>query len=81
MSISIMYTHVWTISKVIDLNKEKEICLLNKEYMVNMVVKCIVQMYITADLKAYWLLVTSLFSTNRKKFMKLKWSMYQQNLP
>ena len=25
-------THVWTVPKVVGKNKEKEICLLNKEY-------------------------------------------------
>ena len=53
-----------TISKVIGINKEREICLPNREYMsshtwerINMVVKCIEHMHITAELKAYGLLV------------------------
>ena len=70
---SAKHTSVWipivifemcTISKVIGINEEKEKCLPNREYLsghrwerINMVVKCIVHMHITAELKAYWLLV------------------------
>ena len=56
-------THVCTISKVIGINEEKEISLPNREYIsghirerINVVVRCIVHMHITAQLKAYWLL-------------------------
>ena len=50
--------------KVIGINKEKEICLPNKEY-INATeekvqiwfTKCMVRMYITAELKAYWLYI------------------------
>ena len=55
-----IYTHVCTISKVIGINEEKVICLPNMEYKsgqrlerINMIVKCIVHMHITAELKAY----------------------------
>ena len=64
MAISICIdTHVCIISKVKGIDEEKEICLHNREYIschrlerINMVIKCIVHMHITAELKAYWLL-------------------------
>ena len=57
-------THVCTISKVIGINEEKEICLPGTEYIIShrseiitMVVKYLVHIHVTTDLKAYWLLV------------------------
>ena len=48
--------------KFIGVNKDKETCLPDKEYVsvadkksINMVAKCIVHMHITAELRAYWL--------------------------
>ena len=63
MGISIMYGYkcVHNIKLFVQIRK-KEICLPNKEYMsglgwegINFVVKCIVYIRITAELKAYWL--------------------------
>ena len=55
--------HRCTITRVIGINKEIELCLPNKEYISghiwgkrNMVVKFIVHIPITAELKAYLLL-------------------------
>ena len=57
---------MFTISKVIGINEEKEICLPNWEYItghrqerINMVLKCLEHMHIIAELKVYWLLVFS----------------------
>ena len=64
MAISICTdTHVCTISKVAGINKEKEICVPNKELInghrseriKNRLAKCIVHMHITVELKARWL--------------------------
>ena len=60
-------THVYTISKDIGINKEKEIYLLNRESIksghrlerTNMVSKCIVHMCISAELKAYMVTLSS----------------------
>ena len=55
-------TRVCTISKVIGINEEEEICLPNREYIchrlekINMFVKYILHMHIAAELKAYWFL-------------------------
>ena len=64
-------THMCTTSNVNGINEEKETCLQNMEYTsyhrverINMLVKCIVHMHITAKLKAYWLLISFSFSNN-----------------
>ena len=62
MGINFLYTYTCLYNfKCISINHERETCLLNKEYIsehkweiINMVVRFIVHMHITAELKAYW---------------------------
>ena len=70
-------THVYTISKVIGINKEKEICLRDMECIsccrrerINMVVKCIVHMNITAELLAFLLLLNNFITISVTRSLK-----------
>ena len=55
ISIVYRYTCVYNV-KFIGIKKEKEICLLYKEYIsINMVARNTVHMHIIAELKAHWL--------------------------
>ena len=67
MAISILYAWVYSFSEVIGINKEKEILLPSKEYIsvhggerINTVVKLIVLMHITAEVKPIGFLLYSL---------------------
>ena len=66
IGINILWSYTCIIFKGIDINKKKK-CLPNKEYIsghrwerIDMVVKWMVHIHVTAELKAYWLLVIML---------------------